>query len=72
MRSCCLNYFLTTSYLVIYYEHFSIMINIKKLLMTISKPFNHFPVIEDLDCFFETFINGITINTLIVKSLGTS
>lgn len=72
MRSCCRNYFLTTSYLAIYYEHFSIMINIKKLLMTISKPFNQFYVTEDLDCFFETFIDGITINILIVKPLGTS
>lgn len=40
--------------------------------MTISKPFNQFYVTEDLDCFFETFIDGITINILIVKPLGTS
>lgn len=41
--------------------------------MTISKPFNQFYVTEDLDCiFFQTFIDGITINILIVKPLGTS
>ena len=32
--------------------------------MTISKPFNQFSVTKDLDCFFETFINGITIKSL--------
>lgn len=52
MRSCCLNCFVTTSYLAICYEHFSMMINIKTLLMTISKPFNQFSITEDLDYFF--------------------
>ena len=36
--------------------------------MTISKPFNQFSVTKDLDCFFETFINGITIKSLQLNS----
>lgn len=52
MRSCCLNCFVTTSYLAICYEPFSMMINIKTLLTTISKPFNQFSITEDLDYFF--------------------
>lgn len=71
MRSCCLNCFVTTSYLAICYEHFSMMINIKTLLMTVSKPFNQFSITEDLDSFF-TFTNGIIINILRVKPLSTS